>query len=476
MSVSGGAVGDRDWWTRVVGEPCAQSSMAATLVLAGNPRVLPNSALARKIWAEPACRAPLLRSWQLRGLDTHLDIALRRVRVLIRVWVRVVSEPAVPEDALCVWHAVDPEFADAFEVDDGDFASGMLSHVSVSIHALVALSKLDSKLNPNAKLKVNFAALSRNTLLVPSDLRDSTIEWDVCALASNIAFSPTELMRMPGASGSAFYAALSKHPGLTMRDVRARLEAPWCWYSLSARCLSRGDIDDMPVVHGALVLNPNFTDADLRSLGLERTRMCARHGFSCAPRAGPVGPVGPSGPSGGSSGSTALECGLRDAPPENWCLYVRLADGVAKALQEALDAGEEPRAMCVAALGNGNLSVPLAAWCLARLRRHGSASTCVSSLGSSRWACLTAAGNEMRADRKKHEDAQEALRACYADLVRLCFRRRMSISVCRCIYEHAASVRVSRVVRRTETYALVEFRCEVRPNRLWLPLADPLCR
>ena len=82
----------------------------------------------------------------------------------------------------------------------------------------------------------------------------------------------------------------------------------------------------------------------------------------------------------------------------------------------------------------------------------------------------------MRADRKKHEDAQEALRACYADLVRLCFRRLMSISVCRCIYEHAASVRVSRVVRRTETSALVEFRCEIRPNRLWLPLADPLCR
>ena len=155
---------------------------------------------------------------------------------------------------------------------------------------------------------------------------------------------------------------------------------------------------------------------------------------------------------------------------------LRLADEPEAALQEALDAGEEPRAMMVAALGNANLSLPLAAWCLARLRWHGTTGACLSSLGSSRWACLTAAGNEMRADRKMHEDAQEALRACYADLVRLCFRRLMSISVCRCIYEHAASVRVSRVVRRTETSALVEFRCEIRPNRLWLPLADPLCR
>jgi hypothetical protein len=423
------------------------------------------------MWADAPFRPILARSWGLRRLDTHLDLGTRRVSVLVKA--RAVSEPEAPG-----WLLLDCEYA-FFEVDDGDFASGLLSHVSVCVGSLIALSKLDSNLNPNAKPKVNFSALSRNTRLVPSDLLDSTIEWDVCALATNIAFSPLVLMTMPGASGSAFYAALSTHPGLTMSHVRARLEAPWCWYSLSARCLSRGDIDDMPVVHGALVLNPNFTDADLRSLGLERTRMCARHGFSCAPRAGPVGPVGPSGPSSGScgsSGSSALECGLRDAP-ENWHVFVRLADEPEAALQEALDAGEEPRAMMVSALGNANLSLPLAAWCLARLRWHGTTGACLSSLGSSRWACLTAAGNEMRADRKKHEDAQEALRACYADLVRLCVRRRVPISVCRCIYEHAASVRVSRVVRRTETSALVEFCFEIiRPNQLWLPLADPLCR
>lgn len=470
-----GTVEDGEWWssewTRVVGGPCSDSSAAAKIILAGNPSVLPETPLARKLWAEPVCRTLLLRSWERLGLDACLIVPCRTVRVLVRARVRVVSEPAAPEDALHGWCIVEPAYVE-FEVSDADFfGSGLLSHVSVSIHALGALGTLDSKLNPNAKSNLS-VAISRNTRLVPSDLRDATIDWDGCVLASNRAVRPTELMRMPGASGSAFYAALSTHPGLTMSHVRARPQAPWCWYTLSARVVSPGDIDDLPVVHSAFVLNPKFSDADLRALGLERTRMCARHGFSCAPRAGPVGP---SGPGSGSSGSTALECGLLDAP-ENWHVYVRLADGVAKALQEALDAGEEPRAMCVAALGNGSLSLPLAAWCLARLRWHGTTGACLSSLGSSRWACLTAAGNEMRADRKKHEDAQEALRACYADLVRLCFRRRMSISVCRCIYEHAASVRVSRVVRRTETSALVEFRCEIRPNRLWLPLADPLCR
>jgi len=468
--------GDR-WsseWTRVVGGPCSDSSPAAKLILAGNRSVLPETQLARELWAEPVCRTLLLRSWQRLGLDACL-IVPRTVRVLVRARLRVVSEPAAPEGpALHGWCIVKPAYVE-FEVKDADlFGSALLSHVSVSIHALGALGALDSKLSPNAKLNLS-AAISRNTRLVPSDLLDSTIEWDVCALASNIAFSPVVLMTMPGASGSAFYAALSKHPGLTMSHVRARLQAPWCWYSLSARVVAPGDIDDLPVVHGALVFNENFSNAQLRALGLERIRMCARHGFSCAPRAGLVGPSGPSSGSSGSSGSSALECGLRDAPV-NWHVYVRLADGVAKALQEALDAGEEPRAMMVAALGNANLSLPLAAWCLGRLRWHGTTGACLSSLGSSRWACLTAAGNEMLADRKKHEDAQVALRACYADLVRLCFRRRMSISVCRCIYAHAENARVTRVVRRTETSALVEFRCEIRHNRLWLPLADPLCR
>ncbi len=81
----------------------------------------------------------------------------------------------------------------------------------------------------------------------------------------------------------------------------------------------------------------------------------------------------------------------------------------------------------------------------------------------------------MCADRTRHEDAREALRACYATLVRLCVRRRLPISVCRDIYAHAADARVARVVRRTETCALVAFECGIRPNRLWLPLADPLC-
>jgi hypothetical protein len=402
--------------------------------------------------------------------------------VLVRVG--VVSEPAGPAlegPALEGWCIILPEFA-VFAIDDGDFALGLLAHVSVCIHAigqLVSLGALGSKKN-----KWNLAALSRNARLVPSDIRNATFEWDMCHLASNRSVSPETLMEMRGASGSSFFAALSAHPGLTMSHVRARLGEPWCWYTLSARLVTPGDIDGLPVHYGALVLNSSFSDADLRGLGLERTRMCARHGFSCAPRAGPVGPVGPVGPSSGSSSSSgsiassassaSLECGLRDVPV-NWHVFVRLADTPQTALQEALDAGEEHRAMIVSALGNANLSLPLSAWCLARLRWDGKTKTCLSSLGSSRWSCLTAAGNEMCADRTRHEDAREALRACHASLVRLCVRRRLPISVCRCIYAHAANARVTRVVRRTDSAALVAFECGIRPNRLWLPLADPLC-
>lgn len=408
-------------WARLVAGPCAAHFESARLVLAANENV----AVGPSTWADRPVRRILARSWERRGLEAHLEPRLRRLRVLVRA--------RVCEDA--GWSLVEAEYAD-LPVDEHDMHSCLLAHVSVNVAELAP--------------PVNAAALSRNRRLRAADVRaHAALEWDWTALALNPGLAPESVIAMHeearGAGDAAFFSALSAHPALTMRLVRERPDAPWCWYTLSSRLVSPGDHAGLPVMHGALALNPAFSDADLRELGLGRTRACARHGFACAPRAGPG----------------VLDCGLHDAPV-NWHVFVRLSDDPTRALREALDVGEEPGPMCIAALGNPDASLALVAWCLARVRLA----------GGSRWACLTAAGNELRADRERARAARAARRAAYAWVVRLCLRRALPTSVARAVYELTRE-EAARVVRTDGDRALVAFACGM--DRLWLPLADPLC-
>ena len=126
--MTGGALaGDGDaWgseWLRVCANPCALSSPAAGLLLAGNSNTPPRSPLARQMWADAPFRPILARSWGLRGLDTHLDLGTRRVSVLVKS--RAVSEPEAPD-----WLLLECEFV-YFEVDEADLSGSLLSHVSV---------------------------------------------------------------------------------------------------------------------------------------------------------------------------------------------------------------------------------------------------------------------------------------------------------------------------------------------------------
>jgi hypothetical protein len=405
-------------WARVVAAPCAAHFGCARAVLAANENVAVDAAM----WGERPCRELLVRSWERRGLEAHLDARSLRLRVLVRARLR---EPAEPDG----WILVEPEYAE-LEVDRADLVeTSLLAHVAVC----------PAELSP----PINARALSRNRRLHAADLA-APLAWDWVALASNPGLAPERLlsMRGPGAD-AAFFAALSAHPALTMRLVRAAPHAPWCWYTLSALRVTPADRAGLPLMPGAVTLNSAFTDDDLAELGLERPRVCARHGYACAPSRG--------------------ACGFLGAPV-NWHVYVRLADDPARALQEALDANEDVGAMCLAAAGNARASIALVAWCLAKIRLA----------GGSRWACLTAAGNDLRADREKARAARAARRAQYPWIVRLCLRRALPISVARAV--HACTLEpAARVARVAADRALVAFACAVRESSLWLPRADPLC-
>lgn len=414
-------------WARVVAAPCAAHFGCARAVLAANESVAVDAAL----WDERPCRELLVRSWERRGLEAHLDARSLRLRVLVRARVREAVRPAEPAEAASPdgWLLVEPEYAE-LDVDRADLVeTSLLAHVAVS----------PAELSP----PINARALSRNRRLRAADLA-TPLAWDWAALASNPGVAPERLlaMRGPGA-GAAFFSALSAHPALSMRVVRAAPDAPWCWYTLSALRITPADHAGLPLMPGALALNRAFTDHDLAELGLERPRVCARHGYACAPSRG--------------------ACGFLGAPV-NWHVYVRLADDPARALQESLDAGEDVGAMCLAAAGNARASIALVAWCLAKIRLA----------GGSRWACLTAAGNDLRADREAARAARAARRAQYPWIVKLCLRRALPTSVARAV--HALTLEpAARVVRVAADRALVAFSCAVREPRLWLPRADPLC-
>ena len=405
-------------WDRVVAGPCVAHFESARLVIAANENV----SVGAPTWAERPCRRILARSWERRGIEARLDPKRMVLRVLVRARLREAAEG---------WSIVEPEYAD-LPVDDEDTRSCLLAHVSIDFAELAV---------------VDAAALSRNRRIRAADVRDNAgLAWDWCALARNPGIAPEHAIAMRGsahgAADSNFFAALSTHPALRMRLVRERPDAPWCWYTLSSRLVSPNDHTGLPVMHGALALNPAFSDYDLAQLGVRRTRACARHGFACAPG--------------------AAACGLRNAPV-NWHVYVRLTDDPARALQEALDAGEESTAMCVAALGNADASLALVAWCIARLA------------GISRWACHTAAGNEMRADRERARVARATRRAAYPSIVEVCIRRALPVCVARAIYERTRPPDAARITRVTEDHALVAFACGMRDDRLWLPRTDPLC-
>jgi hypothetical protein len=401
-------------WARVVAAPCAAHFGCARAVLAANENV----AVGAEMWDERPCRELLVRSWERRGLEAHLDAKRMRLRVLVRATVRDADG----------FGLVEPEYAE-LPIDRADLVVGsMLAHVSVA----------PAELEP----PINASALSRNTRVRAADLA-TPLAWDWVALASNPGIAPEKLIAACPYAGAEFYAALSAHPALSMRLVRATPDAPWCWYTLSALRITPAERAGLPVFAGALALNAAFSDDDLADLGLSRPRVCARHGYACAPRRG--------------------ACGFLGAPV-NWHVYVRLADDPAGAVQEALDAGESVGAMCLAAAGNAHASIALVAWCLARIRLA----------GGSRWACLTAAGNDLRADRERAKEARAARRAAYPMLVKLCLRRALPTTVARAV--HALTLTpAARAVRVDETRALVEFACAVRDARLWLPRDDPLC-
>jgi hypothetical protein len=364
----------RDEWLERVAAPCVALHPVAMLVASANANVSPEMPCVAEMWRTRACRELLVRSWSNRGLDVLL--ARDTVRVLVRA--RLVHD----DD----WVLVAPEYVE-LAVDETDYRTNVLAHVSVDVAAL-------------GDAGYNAAALSRNERLRPCDLA-CAVAWDPTVLAANPAVRPEALLAMRQQEGAAFYAALSTHPALTAAHVRSRPAAPWCWYTLSARCLGPEDTD-LPLFPGALVLNPRFSDADLAALGLSRRPACAEHGYACAPR--------------------GRACGLKQSPV-NWTVYARLTDDPARAVQETLDAGGDVEDACVAALGNEHCTLPLAAWCVARLGAR-----------LTRWAALTAIGNEMRHDRQAHKAARVFGRAAYASLVRVCIRRRLGFSLCRAIY------------------------------------------
>ena len=401
-------------WERVVAGPCARFESARCLLAANE-----NVSVCASTWAERPCRRILARSWERRGLEAHLDPKRMVLRVLVRARVLEAGEG---------WSIVEPEYVE-LPVDTQDMRSSMLAHVSVGV----------AELAPG----LGAAAMSRNKRTRAVDvLANAGLAWDWDALARNPGIAPEHVIAIHRGSAG-FFAALSENPALRMRLVRERPDAPWCWYTLSSRLVSPDD-HGLPLVPGALALNPAFSDADLAEHGVRRTRACARHGFACAPRIT----------------SRAAECGLRDAPV-NWHVYVRLTDDPTRALREALDAGEDTAAMCVAAVGNAHATLSLVAWCLARLA------------GTSRWACHTAAGNELRADRERARMLRASRRAAYPWIVRLCLRRAVPTSVARAIYQLTRPPDAARILRVADDRALVAFACGMDP--LWLPRDDPLC-
>jgi hypothetical protein len=400
----------RDEWLAHVAGPCMAAHPVASLVVAANPNVSPWSPCVREMWRTPACRELLVRSWERRGLDVLL--ARGSYRVLCRACLR-------DDDG---WLVVEPEYVE-LEAEPDDVRYAVLAHVSVDVRSLVGQ-------------QINVAALSRNERLRPADLAHD-VAFDARALATNKGLDPATLMRL-GVETSDFYAALSTHPALTPAHVRARVGAPWCWYTLSARCLTPADAD-LPLFPGALVLNPSFSEADLAAWSLERPAACAKHAYACGPR--------------------GAACGLRLAPV-NWPVYLRLTDDPTAAVQEALDTRDEAliAESCAAVLGNPNVPLGLAAWCLARL-----------GPGVSRWTCLSAVANEMAADREAHRACARAVRAQYAEIVRVCLRRGAPVSVCRAVHALLAPAPVSRVVRATGDERVVRFRCGLTPDSLRLP-------
>jgi hypothetical protein len=405
-------------WRRVVAGPCAHIESARTLLAANeNVAVCPSS------WAERPYRPILARSWERRGLEAHIEPRRMLLRVLVRARLRDADG----------WSIVEPEYLE-LGLDARDMRSSLLAHVSVSVAELAA-----------STAEFSVAALSRNKRTRAVDVKaNAGLAWDWDALARNPGIAPEDVLAMRDA-GFADFSALSQNPALRMPLVRARPEAPWCWYTLSSRLVSPDD-HGLPVVPGALSLNPAFSDDDLAALGIRRMRACARHGFACAPRIT----------------SRAVECGLRDAPV-NWHVYVRLTDDPTRALQEALDAGQDTAAMCVAALGNAHATLALVAWILAL------------HAGRQRWACLTAAGNELRVDRERARQARAARRGTYPLIVRMCLRRALPTIVARAVYQLTRPPDAARVVRVTEKHALVEFACGMREDRLWIEREDPLC-
>ena len=419
-------------WERVVARPCAYFESARCLLAANE-----NVAVCASTWAERPSRWILARSWERRGLEAHLDPKRMVLRVLVRARVleaveAVEAAEAGAGDAAEGWSIVEPEYVE-LPVDAQDMRSSMLAYVSVGVAELAARG-------------FSVAALSRNKRTRAVDVRaNAGLAWDWDALARNPGVAPEQVIAMREESRDADFSALSANPALSMRLVRERPDAPWCWYTLSSRLVSPDD-HGLPLVPGALALNPAFSDADLAALGIRRMRACARHGFACAPRIT----------------SRAVECGLRDAPV-NWHVYVRLTDDPARALQEALDAREDTSAMCVAAVGNAHATLALVAWCLALLA------------GRSRWACLTAAGNDLRADRERARETRAARRKAYPSVLRLCLRHALPTSVARAIYQCTRPPDAARVIRVTDDHALVAFACGMRDDRLWLARDDPLC-
>jgi hypothetical protein len=409
----------RDEWLAEVVVPCVAAHGVALLVAATNTNVAPRMPIVEAMWRTRACRPLLARSWSARGRDVMLDE--RTMRVLVTAGAAFRDESG--------WTLVDADFVD-LPVDATDMNAGLLAHVSVDV---ARLSRGD--------VRFCAGALSSNPRLVPSDLA-LDVAWDWRALATNASIAPERLMRLGGET-SEFYAALSSHPALTAAHVRARPAAPWCWYTLSTRCVTPDDVD-LPVWRGALCLNPSFSTSDLSLLGLERPRVCARHGYACAPRATAQG----------------VGCGLR-AAPVNWPVYLRLTDEPEVAMQEALDSGEDVEGACGSVLGNPLSPLGLAAWCVAFLSSRGALA---------RWTCLTAVSNEMAHDRLALRTERRRRREAYASLVRVCLRRGVAIGVCRAIYGLLAPRPVAEVVRVTETARLVRFRCALRPRELWVPL------
>lgn len=403
-------------WERVVAGPCARFESARCLLAANE-----NVAVCASTWAERPCRRILARSWERRGLEAHLDPKRMVLRVLVRARVLEAVEAGEAGEG---WSIVEPEYVE-LPVDAQDMRSSMLAHVSVGVAELAGLGA---------------AAMSRNKRTRAVDvLANPGLAWDWDALARNPGIAPEQLIAM----GSADFSALSANPALRMRLVRERPDAAWCWYTLSSRLVSPDD-HGLPLVPGALALNPAFSDDDLAEHGVRRTRACARHGFACAPRIT----------------SRAVECGLRDEPV-NWHVYVRLTDDPTRALREAIDAGEDTAAMCVAAVGNAHATLALVAWCLALLA------------GRSRWACLTAAGNDLRADRERARLLRASRRAAYPSVLRLCLRHALPTSVARAIYQLTRPPDAARILRVADDRALVAFACGMDP--LWLPRDDPLC-